>query len=61
MQDQKRLIVEYTLRETTHPIGVAEYQLAATLPDALKGSLPTIEELEAKFRQLDVIEEDIAE
>jgi hypothetical protein len=31
-------------------MGVAEYQLSSALPDNLKGSLPTIEELEAELK-----------
>jgi len=30
-------------------MGVAEYQLSSALPEDLKGSLPTIEELEAEL------------
>jgi hypothetical protein len=32
------------------PIGVAEYQLAKALPESLKGSLPTVEQLEAELK-----------
>ncbi len=46
-----RVIVEYALRDVNKPIGVAEYQLTAALPDTLKGSLPTIEELEAELSE----------
>lgn len=42
-----RLTVEYALRGTRAPIGVAEYITTDALPDDLKGSLPTVEELEA--------------
>jgi predicted nuclease of restriction endonuclease-like (RecB) superfamily len=41
-----RIIAEYALREINKPIGISEYRLAESLPDKLKGSLPTIEELE---------------
>jgi predicted nuclease of restriction endonuclease-like (RecB) superfamily len=46
-----RLIAEYALRDMTKPIGVAEWQtkLVQSLPETLKGSLPTIEQLEAEF------------
>ena len=39
-------MAEYTLRNSTTPIGISEYKLAESLPAELKGSLPTIEELE---------------
>jgi predicted nuclease of restriction endonuclease-like (RecB) superfamily len=48
---RNRIIVEYALRDTNKPIGVAEYQLTVLLPESLRGSLPTIEELEAELRQ----------
>ncbi|MCI2430286.1 PDDEXK nuclease domain-containing protein [Candidatus Acetothermia bacterium] len=49
-----QLVVEYALRDVHKPIGVADWKtrLVQTLPDELKGSLPTIEELEAELQQL---------
>ena len=41
-----QVVAEYALRNTTTPIGVSEYKLSESLPADLKGSLPTIEELE---------------
>jgi hypothetical protein len=41
-----QIVAEYALRNTTTPIGISEYKLAGSLPADLKGSLPTIEELE---------------
>ena len=46
---QNRLVVEYALRDMAKPIGVAKYRLLEALPDQLKGSLPTLDELEAEF------------
>jgi len=43
------VVAEYALRGVSKPIGVSEYQLAAALPEKLKGALPTIEELENEF------------
>ena len=43
------LIAEYALRDINKPIGVSEYQLTQALPDNLKSSLPSIEELEAEL------------
>jgi len=48
-QDKKRLIAEYALRGMTKAIGVSEYQLTRQLPKKLKGSLPTIEEIEKEL------------
>lgn len=48
-----RLTVEYALRGVRAPVGVAEYITTDALPEDLKGSLPTVEELEAG---LDVVD-----
>lgn len=50
---RNRVIVEYALRDTHKPIGVAAYRLTASLPEPLKGSLPTIEQLEAELDKVD--------
>ena len=54
-----RMVVEYALRDLAKPLGVAdsETRLVEVLPDDLKGTLPTIEELEA---ELDGTREDCA-
>lgn len=48
---QDRFIAEYALRDIHKPIGVAEWQtrLVQSLPEDLRGSLPTIAELEAEL------------
>lgn len=53
------LIVEYALSDISKPIGVAEYEtkILSSLPDNLKGSLPTIEEIEEELR-FDPIEDE---
>lgn len=45
--------VEYALRNINKPIGVAHYEtmLVESLPQQLKGSLPTIEEIEAELKK----------
>jgi len=50
-KSRDRIKAEYALRDITKPIGVAEWQtkLVKSLPEKLKGSLPTIEQLEAEF------------
>ncbi len=42
-------MVEYALSDIHKPMGVSEYQLTRALPENLKPSLPSIEELEAEF------------
>ena len=46
-----RMLVEYALRDLAKPMGVADWEtrLVELLPDDLKGSLPTIEEIEAEL------------
>lgn len=43
------MIVEYALRDTSKPLGVAEYRMTAALPEKLKQNLPSIEDLEAEL------------
>lgn len=49
-----RIVAEYALRDVSKPIGISEYHLAAALPEALKGNLPGIEELESELRDREV-------
>ena len=46
-----RFVVEYALRDLRKPIGVAGWEttLVEKLPEELKGSLPTVEEIEAEL------------
>ena len=46
---KNRIIAEYALRNTATPIGVSEFRHIETLPEQLKGTLPTIEEIEAEL------------
>jgi len=44
-KDKNRTIVEYALRESKKPIGVAKYQIVTKLPSALKKELPAPEQI----------------
>lgn len=48
---KNRLVVEYALRGTSKPMGVADWetQLVEQLPEDLEGSLPTIAQIEAEL------------
>lgn len=50
-RSRNRIVVEYALRHLKRPVGVAgwETRLVERLPDDLKGSLPTVEEIEAEL------------
>jgi predicted nuclease of restriction endonuclease-like (RecB) superfamily len=45
-ENSNKIIAEYALRDTNKPIGVSEYELTKALPENLKPSLPSIEEIE---------------
>ena len=49
-KDRNKVVVEYALRDTRKPMGVAAYRLTASLPKYLKDSLPSIEQLEAELK-----------
>lgn len=44
-----KIFAEYALRDLNKPIGVSEYELTQLLPDDLKSSLPSIEDIEKEF------------
>ncbi|MBY0506096.1 MAG: PDDEXK nuclease domain-containing protein [Bryobacteraceae bacterium] len=46
---KKELVVEYALRGTTTPMGISEFTHLVKLPEEFKGTLPTIEEIEAEL------------
>lgn len=46
---KNRIIAEYALRNSTTPIGITEFGFIADLPAQLKGTLPTIEEIESEL------------
>ena len=51
-RSKNRVVVEYALRGMTKPIGVADWEaeLVSELPENLKGTLPTVDEIEAELR-----------
>lgn len=46
---QNKIVAEYALRDMNKPMGVSTYQLMHALPENLRSSLPSIEELEAEL------------
>jgi predicted nuclease of restriction endonuclease-like (RecB) superfamily len=50
-RERNKLVVEYALRDLRKPIGVAgwETKIVEKLPKEMKGSLPTVEEIEAEL------------
>lgn len=51
-RDKNNIEVEFSLRDMNKPMGVSEYTLVESLPDNLKGALPTVEEIEIDLQQL---------
>lgn len=51
-RDKNNIEVEFALRDMNKPMGVSEYTLVETLPDNLKGAMPTVEEIESDLQQL---------
>ncbi|TNJ36046.1 MULTISPECIES: PDDEXK nuclease domain-containing protein [Prosthecochloris] len=52
-RDKNKIETEFALRDINKPMGVSEFTLTEILPEELKGSLPTVEEIEADFNQLE--------
>ncbi len=50
-KSRNKVTAEYALKGIENPIGVSEYQLTQAIPDKLKHSLPTIEEIEAELNE----------
>jgi predicted nuclease of restriction endonuclease-like (RecB) superfamily len=51
-KEKNRTIVEYALRETKKPIGVAEYKIVTKLPKELKGQLPSPQQIEKLLEKM---------
>lgn len=50
-KSKNKVVAEYALRDKAQPLGVAEYQLLASLPPELKTSLPSIEQIERELTE----------
>ena len=48
-KEKKRTTVEYALKENNQPIGIATYKLTGSLPNDLKGLLPTPSEISQRL------------
>ncbi|WP_309499133.1 PDDEXK nuclease domain-containing protein [Sulfurovum sp.] len=48
-KEKKRTTVEYALKDSNQPIGVATYKLTESLPHELKGLLPSSKDIEEKL------------
>lgn len=48
-KSKDRLVAEYALSDIQKPMGLSTYTLSHTLPEALRGQLPSIEQLEREL------------
>lgn len=48
-KEKNKLVAEYALDGMTAPLGIADYKLKRSIPDSLKQSLPSLEELEQEL------------
>jgi predicted nuclease of restriction endonuclease-like (RecB) superfamily len=49
-------MAKWALEGISHPIGISEYELSELLPENYKSSLPTIEEIEEEFKDMELPE-----
>ena len=54
-KEKNKLVAEYSLDGITVPLGIADYKLKHSIPDMLKQSLPSPEELEAELSEEEVV------
>jgi hypothetical protein len=52
-KSKNKIVAEYALRDLRKPMGISEYRLTESLPKQLKGSLPSIKQLEAELKTHD--------
>jgi predicted nuclease of restriction endonuclease-like (RecB) superfamily len=48
-REKNNIEAEFSLRDLNKPIGISEFNLTEIVPEELKSSLPTIEEIEKEF------------
>ena len=49
MQRENRVQAQYALELSSQPLGISEYDLEKFYPEKVEGTIPTIEEIEAKL------------
>lgn len=52
---RNEVVVEYALRDSSKPMGVAQYRLSQALPAQLEHELPTVEEFAREFPLMSVV------
>jgi predicted nuclease of restriction endonuclease-like (RecB) superfamily len=52
-KDKNKVMAEYALSDVGKPIGISGFKLAESLPELLRGQLPTIADLEAELSDIE--------
>lgn len=52
-RDKNSIETEFSLRDINKPMGVSEFEITEILPDDLKSSLPTVEEIETELKNIE--------
>ena len=50
-KDMDKVEAQYALESTSQPLGISSYELSKLIPEEFKGSMPTIEEIEAELNE----------
>lgn len=50
-KEKDRILAQYSLESSSQPIGISEYDLEKFYPEKLEGTIPSIEEIEAKLSE----------
>ena len=52
-KDKNDVVCEYSLEQISQPIGISKYEITKLLKAEYKSSLPSIEEIEKKIKEID--------
>lgn len=56
-KEKDRIQAQYALESSSQPIGISEYDLEKFYPEKVVGTIPTIEEIEAKLSEMNLEQE----
>lgn len=48
-KEKNKTLAQYALESSSQPIAISDYELSKLYPEKVEGTMPTIEELEAKL------------
>ena len=52
-KEKDRIQAQYALESSSQPLGISEYELEKFYPEKIEGTIPSIEEIEAKLNTED--------